>query len=163
MPLPVDAIYDVARATLDVVVAAYIDAGVDLPDRQYVADGTPAWDCDQVTVYAERTFSGFAGQEVVAPLDCLHIRSAVFWVEIARCVPALTNRGAAPTAAAIEASAQVILRDPIIVANALVQAYRDGELGGCLGLVLEGWEGLGPEGGYAGGRQRFRYQLTEAV
>lgn len=161
--LPPDRLYNVARAALDIVAAAYVDLDVDLPERQYVADGTPAWDCEQVVVYVERTFSGLADQETVAIQECLLIRSASLWVEVVRCVPVLDDRGDAPAADDIEASAQVILADPLIITNALVAAYRAGTFGGCKGLVLEGWESLGPEGGLAGGRQRFRYQLTEAV
>lgn len=163
MALPADRLYLAARALLDAVVAGYAAAGVALPPRQFVSDGTPAWDCEQVTVYVERTFSGTVAAESTSPMNCLVVRSAQFSIEIARCTPVFADgwSDAPPTGDAIEAVAETVLADPMIVANSIVAAQRAGDLAGKDGLSLIEWESLGPQGGLVGGRQRVRWQLTE--
>ena len=161
--LPADRLYSAAKALLDVVVAHYADQGVPLPDRRFVSDGTPAWDCEQVVTYVERTFSGTLENENTRPLNCLVVRSAQIVVEIARCTPVFANDydDAPPTAEAIDGVAQTVLGDSMHLTNAIVAGHQAGELGGCKGLALVEWESLGPQGGLVGGRQRVRWQLTE--
>lgn len=161
--LPADRLFDAAQALLDTVVAHYVTAGVALPDRQFVSDGTPAWDCEQVVVYVERTFSGTLENENTRPLNCLVVRSAQMVVEIARCTPVFASEydDSPPAADAIQAVSRQVLADSMHMTNAIVAAHQAGELGGCKGLALVEWESLGPQGGLVGGRQRVRWQLTE--
>lgn len=163
MAPPPDRLYSAARALLDEVVAYYATQGVDLPARQFVSDGTPAWDCEQVCTYVERTFSGLPAAENSDPINCLVVRSAQIAIEIARCTPVFADEwsDAPPTAEAIDAVAQQVLSDPMHVAAAVVAAHRAGDLGGDQGLSLLEWESLGPQGGFVGGRLRVRWQLTE--
>lgn len=165
MTLPADRLYRAARNLLDVVVAHYASVGVALPDRQFVSDGTPAWDCEQVCVYVERVFStrGDVSSEANQPIDCLVVRGAQIAVEIARCTPVFADdwSDAAPSGEAIETVAQQVLADPMHLTNAIVDGYRNDELAGARGLSLVEWESLGPQGGLVGGRQRVRWSLTE--
>lgn len=163
MALPADRLYDAARALLDVVVEHYATVGVPLPPRQFVSDGTPAWDCEQVCVYVERTASGTVEAETTTAINCLVVRSAQITVEIARCTPVFADEfsDAPPTAEAIEAVSRLVLADPMHLTNAIVAAHRAGNLGGDKGLSLIEWESLGPQGGLVGGRQRIRWQLSE--
>lgn len=163
MALPADRLYAAARALLDQVVAYYAEQDVPLPPRQFVSDGTPAWDCEQVVTYVERTFSGTLENENTRPLNCLVVRSAQIVIEIARCTPVFANEydDAPPTGEAIEAVSQLVLADSMHLTNAIVGAHQAGDLGGCKGLALVEWESLGPQGGLVGGRQRVRWQLTE--
>jgi hypothetical protein len=160
---PADRLYSAARALLDTVVAYYDDQGVPLPDRRFVSDGTPAWDCEQVCTYVERTFSGTLEDENTRPMNCLVVRSAQIVVEIARCTPVFANEwsDAPPAADEIDGVAQTVLGDSMLLANGIVAAHKAGDLGGCRGLALVEWESLGPQGGLVGGRQRVRWQLTE--
>lgn len=164
MAIPVDRSFNAAQALLDAVVAHYATVAVDLPERQYVTDGTPAWDCEQLTVQMERTFNGLPDQPTVAPLDCLLVRTAIFVIELVRCIPVVEDElgnAVVPAADEISASARRILGDQALIVNAVVGAQRAGELAGCRGLTIVDWENAEPQGGLGGGRQRIYWQLTE--
>lgn len=164
---PTDRWYQAASDLLAVVVAGYAAEGVPLPARQLVTPGVPAWDIDVapcdglVGVYVERQFSyaGNLAQEVIEPLYPavgFATRGAVVSVNVLRCVPVLTDQGLPPAATAEEAAAATILGDSQLLVNTIVAAVRDGEIGGCGSLALEGWRSLGPEGGWAGGALTVR-------
>lgn len=162
--IPPARLFDAATALLEVTRDFYVDNGYPFPPRHYVSCGLPAWDCEQATVYVERTFSGQVDQEDVAPISCLVVRSAVLVLEIARCVPMIDSEGDQPRIPTVQEetdAAELVLADPMLIVNAAVDGYRNGQLAGCRGLSVIDWEALGPEGGFAGGRQRFRWQLTE--
>lgn len=162
--IPHDRLIKCCRALRDVVVQYYATEGLDLPSRRYVSPGVPAWDCDQFVVYVERNTSGTVNAEDTSAIDCLVVRSATIVAEIARCVPKVEQAGdqvVVPTPEEEEAAAELVLTDPMALVNAAVQGYRDGSLAGCKGLAVVEWEALGPDGGFAGGRQRFRWQLTD--
>ncbi len=165
MGIPRDRVYAAASALLETARDYYVDNGEEWPDRYYVSPGIPAWDCEQAVAYVERTFSGLTDQETFAPIDCLVVRSATIVVEIARCVPGIQNDGldntVLPTVDQEDTAAQLVLADPVLLVNAAVDGYRAGLLSGCRGLAVVEWESIGPEGGVAGGRQRFRWLLTE--
>lgn len=158
-----DRLYAVAAKALAVIEAAYATAGVDLPGRRYVADGTAVYDCEQLTVQAERVFStqGSTSQEVVADQNCLGMRSATLAITTLRCVPTLNKSGRPPAPAAIDGAARMVLQDPTIQWEALRLAYRSGDLAPFdNGLAFEAWQGIGPEGGLSGGVLRVRWSLV---
>lgn len=158
-------LYQAASAVLTAVVDAYSadETATPLPARQYVADGQPAWDLcadGQLTVYLANTRAGMPGlDQSTQPLTCFAPRVATLWVEVARCVPTVTDSGKAPTAEAIDASAQVLMEDPVRFANAITEAYRAGNLGSKWGLIVGDWEQLGPAGGLGGGRLQVQLGL----
>lgn len=161
MPLPSDRLYAVAAAHLAAMVAYYAGEGVELPERRYVSDGNAvAWDCEQAVVYIERTFQGLADVETGQAIDQLEVRTAQLWLEVVRCSP-VVDGDEVPTAEAIDDNAQLVLADGIMLAAGVRAAYKAGELGGCHGLVIGEWQALGPAGGYVGGRQGVRHQLTD--
>lgn len=160
-----DRLYLVARKALDVIEAAYVELGVAMPVRRYVADGTAVYDCEQLTVQVERAYStqGSTSQEVVADQNCLGMRSATLAITTLRCVPSLSSKGRPPSADAVEDAAQRVLPDPTIQWQALREAYRDGDLAPFdNGLAFEAWQGIGPEGGLSGGVLRVRWSLVAA-
>lgn len=160
MPLPSDRIYSIARAHLDAVVAYYAGVAASLPERQYVSDGNAvAWDCEQLVVYVERTYQGYSDAETGQAIDQLEVRSAALWLEVVRCSPAVDGNDI-PTAVEIETNAQLVLADAVMLAAAVRAAYKAGDLGDCHGLTIGEWQALGPAGGYVGGRQGVRHQLT---
>lgn len=167
MPPTVDRIYELARQTLDAVVDRWDVSATALPAKQYVSNGVVIWDsCEQVAVEVERTFGidGNVATEVIGgdgvPLSAMRAVGVVVWV--IRCVHDIDAEGEniiIPTAAEMEADAEVLLADPTAVTNAIVAAYKAGELGVCQGVALEGGQSQGPEGGYAGWAVRLRLAL----
>lgn len=162
MPAP-DRLYQVAALCLRVIEDYYAAEGLDLPTRRCVSDGVAIYDCEQLTVQVERIYStaGNASAEVIAEADCLGMRAATLAITTLRCAPTLTSAGKAPTTSKIDASAQRVLADPTIQWSALRAARKAGDLAPYNhGLVLEGWQGIGPEGGLSGGTMRVRWALT---
>lgn len=162
-------LYDVCSTVLGAVEDAYAadDTATPLPARRYVADGQPAWDLcadGQLVVYVENTRAGLPGlDQSLQPLNCFAPRVAFLWVELARCVPTMTDSGRPPAPDAIEASAQTILADPVRMANAITEAYQAGALGVKWGLIVGDWQALGPQGGLGGGRLQVQLALMGAA
>lgn len=155
-------LYDLAGDVLAAVVAHYLDEGVDLPDRRYVTDGLPAWDCEQVTVRVARTYGhgGDVRVETGSLLGPLVLAAADVEVQVVRCSPTVDDAGDPPAADEISASAAAVLDDADLVRAALLAAYKDGLLGACQGAVLVGWTPAGPEGGLVGGATLVRLDLS---
>lgn len=161
-------LYDICAALLAAVVDGYADQSLDLPARRYVSDGPlVAWDDEQVTVYCERTFAGLSDVEQPDALDTIATtRSARLWIEVVHCSPHLDSDSVTlgpvptpPTAAAIDASAQVALVDAIMLPWSVRRAKRAGDLDVCHGITIDDWQPLGPLGGMIGSRLGLRYQL----
>ena len=165
MGTPTDRAYQVASDVLAEVVEALESVGNGAPDRRYVNDGQlVAWDCEQVTVAVE-SIHGHTGNlfEASGAQDCLVMRAAVVSVWIVRCSPVLDDSGTPPPVSEIEASARVALSDPLVVVNAITDAYRAGRITGSRGLAFLDGTTAGPDGGFVGTVSRFRIDLTTAV
>lgn len=156
-------LYAIARQVLDLAGAALATTEAGAPARQYVSDGPlVAWDCEQIVVTVENTYShrGDVSVEDTSPLDCLVMRAAVLGVWVVRCAPTLDDDGTPPDANEIDTNAAIVLADPMVLLDAIVDAYRAGLLLGCHGLAFQQWQGVGPEGGLTGGVLRLRVDLT---
>lgn len=163
--IPESRIFDIAQACLDAVVAHYITEGVVLPDRQYVSNGLPAFDCEQVTVHVPETF-GITG----TPLgenpsdqyrDAGHaMRAGIFAVTIVRCVPTIDDNGQPPAVALEVTASQVIYADAVLSLNALIVAEGAGDLPGCGSVVFRSWTNENPQGGFGGGTLRVAISLA---
>lgn len=174
--IPPSRLFDIAQACLDAVVAHYASEGYDLPSRQYVANGLPAFDatedgdCDeQVTVYVESTYGIAASPLIEAPEPLLPeaghaLRAGVFVITIVRCVPTIEEHGhgTIPTPADETASAQQIYEDAVLTLNALIAAERAGELPGCGSVVFLRWQNENAQGGVGGGSLRVAISLSDA-
>lgn len=158
-----DRLYGVARQVLDTVSAGLTAAGAEAPARQYVADGNlVAWDCEQLVVAVASTYSHqgdvaseFAGVMAMVP------RAADLEVWLVRCCPTPDDDGEPPSADDIDASAAVVLADPMVIVECLWKAYEAGDLASCKGLVFRRWQAVGPSGGLTGGVMRLSVNLTE--
>lgn len=158
-----DRLYTLASSVLDVAVAALEASTAGCPARRYVSDGPAvAWDCEQVTVSVEGTFGhgGDVSAETVEPVRCLWMRGARLGIWVTRCCPTMDDDGNPPPVEDVEASAAAVLEDPQILADAVVAAYKAGELVEVPGLSLEQWQGIGPEGGLTGGVLFLRFDLA---
>jgi hypothetical protein len=154
-----DRLYGIARAMLDCVAGALTAP----PERRYVSDGPlVAWDCEQLVAAVERTIStsGNAAVEVQDPSLAFVMRSATVGLWLVRCCPTMDDDGTAPTAEAVDASAQVVLRDPTVMVRALWSAQQAGTIGGCRSMAFLGWQAVGPSGGLTGGVLRMAVDLT---
>jgi len=169
MAPPVTRIYDTCQQLLDAVVAGHTGT---LPERRYVSAGAPAWDCELVAVWCERTF-GVAGDPAVEVIDPLAssaghtMRAGTFVVTIARCTAAVVDANGdqitLPSVDEEEAAAAELYQDAQAVINALVAAERAGDLPGCHGVAFESWGPLGPEGGFVAGELRVRVGLSSGL
>ena len=106
-------IYGTMQHISDVIETLYMQAGVELPPRQFTAVGDTAsaisWDCEQVTINFVTAYYGSPGQPLTVATGCLPLMSADFVVQVVRCVPGMeTTRNNTkvklPSIADIEAS-----------------------------------------------------------
>ncbi len=161
-----DRLYGIARQILDTVAAGLDGAGPShaAPSRQYVSDGNlVAWDCEQLVVAIAATYSheGNVATEYQGPAVAMAARAAEVEVWLVRCCPTPDDDGEPPTAAAIDASAAVVLADPMIILDTLWRKHAAGELATCKGLVFRRWQAVGPSGGLTGGVMRLVVNLTD--
>lgn len=167
MAPPADRVYAVCDDLLDAVVARH---GGELPVRQYVAAGPPAWDCALLATWCETT-RGTLGPPELAATDSHSaggpwaMRAGIFVVTLVRCMPPaeLDHAGEVlnlPTVAEESAAAEVLYTDAQRLLNALVAAYKAGELGSCHGLAFSDWRVLGPAGNLVAGELRLLVNLS---
>lgn len=166
--LAVGATWQLASDVLDAVQFHYAEQGETLPAVQYVAPCLPAADCEMLAVHIEGWFSS-EGQNI-SPTGLAHsrraghtLKGATVAIYLLRCVHGieLTEGGqpVLPSVSQEEEDAERILRDSVLLANALIDAERDERLGGCHGLVFDTWTSLTNEGGLGGGVLRMRAVL----
>jgi len=159
-----DRVYVLARAALDAIINNWDADAEPLPERQYVAFGLVAWDCEQLTVSISRTYgveADVAAEQLVSN-QMFAMRGLEIEVSLIRCVPVADTSGDViiiPTADDIEASARIAAIDERTIMNTLIEAQQDGDLGGCHGIAFGGWSAEGPNGGLGGGRLAVRLAL----
>jgi hypothetical protein len=164
MPGPATStMYDLARASLDAIVAHWPDDAELLPDAQFVTGGLLAHDgCELLATGVERSYSmeadpTFEQRFTLGP--GFTNRTLVVMCTLLRCVPVVDTDEAGnvvtiPSPAEIEASAVITLGDGQAMFNALVAAHSAGELGGCQSMAFDSWTREGPDGGVGGGTLR---------
>lgn len=112
-------VYSTMEHILSTVEQLYLQAGVDLPARRYVAVGdvgSTVYDCEQVTVNFVQGYLGTPGQPAQQPSGCELAMSGDFVVQVVRCVPEMKTVGSGPRAKFVAPSAASIS------ASSLVQA-----------------------------------------
>lgn len=93
MPSP-NYIGDLAQHVLNTLITEFAEQEVDLPSLRYITAGArPAHLCEQLTVSFEQAYSGLPGDQAQTAVQCNSPQSAVFSVELVRCVPTGTQRG----------------------------------------------------------------------
>lgn len=159
-----DQAYTIAGAVVDAIGDWYDGLALPLPDRRLVTPGLPAYDCAMLAVHVERIYpvGGDLVTEAIPQLEgevAFTMRAMTIAAYLLRCIPVLNNDGSPPAADVEEAAAADILRDPVLMWRALLNAISEGGLPGCGGVAWEGWETITPEGGLGGGLLRFRVSL----
>lgn len=169
MAPPPGRVYDVCTDLLGGVIANH---GGSLPGRTYVSAGAPAWDCELLAVWCERTYQcdGDITQEARAPqrAGAAHtMRAGTFVVTLLRCTPAVIDVEGAdvvlPTVEAEQEASELLYEDNQRIMNALMAAEKDGSLPGCHGVAFIDWRSLGPFGGLVAGEQRVAVGLSSGL
>lgn len=152
-------LFELCERVRDAVIDGFANAGVDLPERRYVANGQQqvAYDCEQMTV-AHQISQGHTGSVVnlglsANPRAAEHsLRAALIVVSIVRCGPKPTSTGQRlipPTVEAEESSAAEIYADGQLALNSIQQAQKDGDLGSCSSVAFLDLQTPGTAGLYA--------------
>lgn len=139
----VDSLGDLMSHVLDNVVGVFEQAGIELPERRYIAYGGVAHDCEQVTVSFIQMYLGPPGDQAAQPQRCDAPRTAVLALQIARCLPASGPRGSAPIADSISEHALSQSRDAWLLMEAGATSVDAWGLG-----VLADVAVTEPQGGY---------------
>lgn len=156
----------------DLLAAVILYHGGMLPDRQYVSAGAPAWDCELVAVWCERTgpYDGEVNAEIASsflPSAAHSLRYGTFVVTIVRCTPAIPDSSGGkivlPTVVQEEAASTLLYEDAQRTVNALLEAEKAGALPGCHGISFIDWRVLGPSGGMVAGELRARIGLATGL
>jgi len=149
-------IYERARTVLDAVVTGFAVDGVALPERQYVANGAVAADCEQLVVQVARIFRGLPGGTEGGTSPCHGPVSMDVDVHLLRCVPTIEGEGedvSLPSAVELEASGEELLRDAEILRRSIKPLVD------CRSIVLGNLVPYGPEGGLGGWTYRLVVQI----
>lgn len=143
--------YDLAHCLLLAVKNRLIDERGPI-DRSYVAAGAVAADCDQLTVQVIRVFGGFPGNEgPQTQTPCAAPRTVELSFKLYRCVPTMSEKGAPPSPAELEASAAGLLADLWVMIQGIRVAIADGfGCTSCKGARFGTITPLGPQGGLGG-------------
>lgn len=152
---------DLARRFLDAVVDHFTAAGVDLPDRRFLAAGNPqliAWDCEQLFVALTGLGIGPAPDSPVqspragGPVGAFNVRHAIFSIQLVRCTPTVGegSNDVFPPVAEIDAAGERSINDAGLLSDAVVQmcSRLQKELGRNHSVQAGLTSSLGPEGGY---------------
>lgn len=133
-------LYGQMQSVLDAVAGALGDP----PDRQYVANGQPAIDCEQLTVHLGRLSRGTALVER-PDLPCAPtVVTAI--IQQTWCIPVVGSRGQPPpTPEQVDSGAELVAGS-IALWNAAITATAQVD---CRPAMIGG-EPIPPQGGYAG-------------
>jgi hypothetical protein len=110
-----------------------------LPSRVYITvggQGTVAYDCEQLTISWERTYSGKPGEPIQQVGNCNNMRTGSFIIELVRPIPVSQNPDIPPETFLIQESAEGLMRDAVLLYNAGLIAAEDTLLGGLANVTV---------------------------
>lgn len=119
-----------AQLILQTINSVFDENGVSLPERQYITVGETAHDCEQVTVAFTSSQLGLPSGGGGAAVVCTGNlpTTAIFTVQIVRCVPApggtVNTAVRAPSAKALDDSGMGFMRDSSLLLKAGYQAIE---------------------------------------
>lgn len=143
---------------LEKVITTYDSYSMPLPARRYWTMGSPAIDCEQLTVHLLQMYLGPPGDEVVEPRRCSDPRTATINITVSREIPTVGQSGNPPSPTNIEKGSTVAAYDAWILMESINEFDQWDPTGFGLGVIatLEVDE---PEGGF----QTVRLVATMAV
>lgn len=157
-------LWDLGIELRDAVLQDLTNAGRDLPERVYVANGDVAFDeCEQLSVELERVYVGAPAIEDVnvnrVPVGIQ--RSVEYQITLTRCVPGPDNGGNPPSVVEIEDSAEALMLDGWALWKGLLTRKSEKTLlaGACSDVSIGALEPHGPEGNQGGWKCLVRVQI----
>lgn len=157
-----------ADQILQLFAAQLTEQGVDVPERQYRPPGTlVVWDGEQLTVNLMGIGQGQPGHgygQTIVPPQAL-VFYASFSINLIRAITVINVEGPEdieiPTAAEMDADGVKLLADAqalVLAFSQIYQRYQVTAIGE--GMVLDGLQPVGPEGGLAGSRMLVSVSLS---
>lgn len=148
----IDSVIVHAEGLLETVNQRFLEAGIDLPGRQYINIGAlqdAAWDCEQVVVSVEQLYNGLPGEQGQTPTRCELPWTAVSTVSIVRCLPTSTPAGRSgapvpPTSDRMTEDAKLRMRDMWLLRMAGASFAEEQNYAGGLADITT----APPQGGY---------------
>lgn len=123
-----DDVYSAGHQILQTVRDVFNEWGHPLPDREYVIAGTPAFDCEQVTVAFVSLGSGLPDAAPV-PSQCDSPMNATYTIDVVRKLPqgkgTKSSSPIVPTTEAIMETAQIQMRDAKLLAESCEQFLKN--------------------------------------
>lgn len=163
---PVNTLHELCLATLKAVNDFYVAEDQPIPSRQVVSAGPPAWDCELVSVWCERTnpHSGDVMGNDPTPLVGSvgsTLRAASLVITICRCSPDVIegdgyNGIVHPPEAEVTEAARLMHYDEPMMVEAIRQGASAGVLPNLNDWGLADWQIIGPMGGLVAAEMRFR-------
>lgn len=146
------------QAVLDAVIATYTSYTMPLPGRRYYTLGSPAIDCEQVTVSMLQMYIGAPGDEATSPRRCNDPRSVTLLVQVSREVPTVGQNGRSPSGDSIQDGSEISAYDAWILLDSArtLDQWDPANFG--LGVIAT-VETSSPEGGF----QTVTMTITMAV
>ncbi len=109
---------DAASRILVAIENTFNTNSIELPERRYITIGGPgtvAYDCAQLTVSWEQTYSGLPGQQLQTLSNCDGPRSGIFLVELVRDIPVSQRADIPPEGFLIQEAAEGLMRDAALL------------------------------------------------
>lgn len=145
----------VLDTVLEWIIEAYIELTAEPPERQYIAHGKPAVDCEQLVVYVSRLYAGLPAAEQPG-IICEPIRVIEVAIEAHRCYPVLDGGGNPPDADTLTAASLALASDSWVIRRAAEQFTMLGVANKGIGAL----QPIEPEGGFAGCTQLIGLSLV---
>ena len=146
------------QSVLNAVITTYTSYTMPLPGRRYYTLGSPAIDCEQVTVSMLQMYIGTPGDEATSPRRCNDPRSVTLLVQVSREVPTVGQNGRPPSGDSIQDGAEISAYDAWILLDSArtLDQWDPANFG--LGVIAT-VEANSPEGGF----QTVTMTITMAV
>jgi hypothetical protein len=131
-------------------VPTYAPALGGAPERQYIAPGQVAIDCEQVTVFVGPLTEG-ASAPTPPRASFARINRVALIITVVRCVPTVDNRGVPPSPEAMQEAAAQINADKWALWNHLYNMIRNDQLfERCCDVIWGQLQPLAQQGGFGG-------------
>lgn len=118
----IDDVFEQSSNILQSVRTVFNEVGHTLPDREYVIVGTPAFDCEQLTVSFASMGSGLPDQDQPRAAACMDPRNATYLIDIVRKLPqgkgTKSSAPIVPSPERITDTAKTQMRDAKLLADA---------------------------------------------
>lgn len=130
--LDTEAIATVMTDILDSIASVYEEAGVELPERQFIAMNSVVNDnCEQLSVAFQQMYMGPPGDQLETPSRCNDPRSIVLQIQLFRCIPVPQGRGnVPPTPEQMDESTRILTADCWLLMDGALSSIPAQWLGG---------------------------------